>query len=176
MLFIQQTVRVPLCKRAQQNRQVLFWKIRVCVWFQMKRQNHLRQRKVTQLWNCMPDREHGTEDGPSTTPRAHLQTPPPPRTPPPNCDLHHFLFFVDPNWCFLNSSLVFRVDTKSRSSLEYCSAAIYTVAKQTIWLLHTISHIILFFLFLFLFFFLVVLCEKKLTTTCKHDKKKQTNN
>lgn len=40
----------------------------VCVWFQMKRQNHLRQRKVTQLWNCMPDREHGTEDGPPTIP------------------------------------------------------------------------------------------------------------
>lgn len=35
--------------------------------------------------------------------RTHLQTPPP----PPNCDLHHFLFFVDPNWCSLNSSLVF---------------------------------------------------------------------
>lgn len=81
-------------------------------------------------------------------------------------DVFACFFFFGVFSVFVLFSLKVCVNTKSQSSLEYCSAAIYRIAKtNNLTDLHTTSHIVPCL-------FLVVLFKKEHTTKCKHDKKK----
>lgn len=91
----------------------------------------------------MPDQEHRTEDVP------HLHTP------PPNHDLDHFCSNFFSSWVCINA--------KSQPNLEYCSAVIYRMSKQSDCSTHIISHHPVFI-------FSGPL-QRKSTTNCKHDKK-----
>ena len=98
----------------------------LCRWLQMK------QWEIHTTLNCMPDQDDGTEDVPRTSSDSSTPT---------VTSITFKSRFTDR---FSTVGLIFFffllrvcVNTKSQSSLEYCSAAIYRIAKQTIWLIYT---------------------------------------
>lgn len=128
-------VRVPLCKHGEKNLQFCF-EILVSV---ASDEPTTHNRETHARLNCTPDQDNGTEEAPNASEVWPTQLRP--------WSLCVFFFFLNPIqilFCFVvfHFSLKVCVDTKSQSSLEYCSAAIYRLAKQTFWLIYThdISH------------------------------------